>query len=290
MYNSVKLSGKNYDIFKNMLKDSKEFNELNKDYHFHYNSYNTFEKIHMKSSTLLLKDDTGYIGYMWYSQYERHDYVINDMWIDKSSNVVSINNYISNFKKDYNLLYECKKNNYNYELLECLGFIKVESNKNLTINLDSPFEFNISKDLNFEILKEGSQESLRCFIQNSIFQNKDRTPLIVEDIIFDENQDYYLKSCSVFLKYQNNYIGYGQLILDNDEITIVNFGLIPNFRGKGYSKILLKKLLNIALEKGYERVSIKVLEDNLKAISLYKSIGFTFKEEISTWGFNHTVI
>lgn len=287
MYNSVKLSGKNYDIFKNMLKNSTEFNELNKDFYFHYNTYSAFEKIHMKSSTLLLKDSTGYVGYIWYSQYEREDYFINDMWINKNSNVVSINNYISNFKKDYTLLYECKKNHDNYKLLEGLGFIKIEANQKLTIILDSPFELKFSKDLNLEILKEGSQESLRCFIQNSIFQNKDRIPLIVEDIIFDEEQDYYMKSCSVFLKYQNEYIGYGQLILDNDEITIVNFGLIPKFRGKGYSKILLKKLLNIALEKGYERVSIKVLEDNLKALCLYKSMGFTFKEEISTWVFNY---
>lgn len=287
MYNSVKLSGKNYDIFKNMLKRSSEFNELNKDFYLNYNNYNAFQKIQMKSSTLLLKDDTGYIGYMWYSQYERQDYVINDMWIDKSSNIVSINNYISKLKKDYSLLYECKKNHHNYEILKDLGFIKFEANQNLQMNLDSPFKLSISKDLNFEILKEGSQESLRCFIQNSIFENKDRIPLIVEDIIFDEDQDYYLKSCSVFLKYQNEYIGYGQLILDNDEITIVNFGLIPSFRGKGYSKILLKRLLNIALENGYERVCIKVLEDNLKALGLYKSIGFTFKEEISTWGFNY---
>ncbi|MBU5590683.1 GNAT family N-acetyltransferase [Clostridium sp. MSJ-4] len=287
MYNCAKLSKKNCSIFTDMLKRSREFNKLNKDYYNCYKNYSALERILMKSSTLLLKDETGYIGYLWYEKLDKKDYTIHSMWIKENINLSTINNYLKIFKKEYNLFYECKSNSYNSKVLSKLGFIKTEGSIELLIKVDSDFKLDLIEDLEFEIFQEGRQEPLRCLIQNEIFKNKNRIPLVIEDIIFDENQDYYIKSGGVFLKYRDEYIGYGQLILDDDAIIIVNFGVIPKFRGRGYSKLLIKKLLSMAQQKGYSNIKIKVANNNVKALNLYKSIGFNFNEEISLWQFKY---
>ena len=58
-----------------------------------------------------------------------------------------------------------------------------------------------------------------------------------------------------------------------NSIEIFDLKVYDEFRGKGYSKILLKNLLNY-LSKITKLVEIHVKEDNEIAYNLYKSFGF----------------
>ncbi|MGV8090731.1 MAG: GNAT family N-acetyltransferase [Mangrovibacterium sp.] len=58
------------------------------------------------------------------------------------------------------------------------------------------------------------------------------------------------------------YINLHDIIIDKDQ------------RGKGYGKLLLKKLEEIARERNYCKITLEVREDNYKAQNLYKGMGY----------------
>ena len=50
-------------------------------------------------------------------------------------------------------------------------------------------------------------------------------------------------------------------------------------RGKGYGKAISEYVLDLAKEKGYREIVLGVNCDNVPAVGLYKSLGFTVYEE-----------
>jgi ribosomal protein S18 acetylase RimI-like enzyme len=59
---------------------------------------------------------------------------------------------------------------------------------------------------------------------------------------------------------------------------ICGFGILPDYRGKGYGKAALKETLHLLQEKNIAEVELDVLCTNSNALNLYKACGF---EEIS---------
>ncbi|GAB4332363.1 MAG: GNAT family N-acetyltransferase [Calditrichia bacterium] len=59
--------------------------------------------------------------------------------------------------------------------------------------------------------------------------------------------------------------------------------VLPEFRGRGYGKKLLKKLAEIAVEKGCARMEWAVLDWNKPAIEFYLSLGAKPMEEWTTY-------
>jgi ribosomal protein S18 acetylase RimI-like enzyme len=129
----------------------------------------------------------------------------------------------------------------------------------------------------------GEDEKLRCILQNKIFSSEDRIPLRVEDIFYDQVQEYYCNDGAVFLKLDEVFIGYGQIIMRNKEPYIVNFGILPTYQNNGYGKLLLMYLLNIIYYKGKSRAKIKVELNNSSALGLYKSVGFNEMSQNAKW-------
>ena len=89
----------------------------------------------------------------------------------------------------------------------------------------------------------------------------------------------------IYIAYNNDIrIGYGQiynLTLSNVE---VGFVIHPDFQGKGFGKELVLEIVNKTKKKfGDRTVYLYVKENNLKAIHIYKSLGFNeimeFKKE-----------
>jgi GNAT superfamily N-acetyltransferase len=186
---------------------------------------------------------------------------------------------INTIKENCTVKYLCENNNYNFNLLESMGFEKKEGTLILYKELSENIHFILNKEFEFEILQKGRDEEKRCEVQNKIFEEDHRIPLTLEDIFFDEVQDYYFEKGAVFLKKDNKYIGYGQFILENNIPVIVNFGIIKEYRGKGYSKYLLIYLLKIIYCNGFNKIIIKVKDSNYRALNLYKSVGFQVKKE-----------
>jgi ribosomal protein S18 acetylase RimI-like enzyme len=51
-------------------------------------------------------------------------------------------------------------------------------------------------------------------------------------------------------------------------------GLLPEFRGKGIGRQLMRRTIDAAFAFGLTRIELTVREENANAIALYKSLGF----------------
>lgn len=282
MYKCENLSKKNFNQLLIMNKYIYTFNELNADLLEYYCNFNIAERIFLKKLVKLIKKDDKYIGFIWYSKEDKNLYNIKSMYIEDNHRN-AIKKFLFKFKKDTRFVYECKSNDFNYHILIDIGFTKKQGTLELYKYIEKSYEDIEKGECYFESFRKGEQEDIRCKLQNDIFKSNSRIPLTVEDIIYDEKQEYYIEDCSVFLKHGEKYIGYAQIIMDEERPTIVNFGLISQYRGKGLSKLLIKKILNMALERGYKKIRIKVSSDNIKAINLYEKVGFKIFNEFYNW-------
>lgn len=141
-----------------------------------------------------------------------------------------------------------------------------------------------ASDIIFKHFKEGEDEELRCKIQNSVFYDKNRIPLNINDISDEEYEDYYIAGFGVFIcKNDGQAIGYGQIILSGGEHTIVNLGILEPYRHNGYGELLVKYLINLCYKNSIKDVYIRVERNNISALSLYKKIGFREYNPIISW-------
>ncbi len=70
-------------------------------------------------------------------------------------------------------------------------------------------------------------------------------------------------------------IGTSWLTCDGRRIYLHHFGILPEYQGKGYSKLLLKSSLDFARSVGMQ-IKIEVHKTNKKAIDLYQKEGFKY--------------
>lgn len=57
-------------------------------------------------------------------------------------------------------------------------------------------------------------------------------------------------------------------------IEIENMGVTPNYRSQGIGSKLINKTLEIAKERGFQKVYVNAYSDNLKGIKFYEKSGF----------------
>jgi GNAT superfamily N-acetyltransferase len=119
------------------------------------------------------------------------------------------------------------------------------------------------------------EESIRVELQNSIFGgNKNRTPLTVDEVIGEQRLAGYMGSMCYILKVNGKPVGYGQIMVSNCIYSLINFGIIPSFRGYGYGDTFLKYILYRCESAGIENLQLTVDNSNPAAIGLYKKNGF----------------
>ena len=110
-----------------------------------------------------------------------------------------------------------------------------------------------------------------------------RAEIDVTDIENDIKQEYYIEDLSIFLMMNNSAIGYGQVIYSRGRYTVVNFGIVSAFRGKGFGELLLKQIINECIDRNILDLYIRVDENNTKAINLYNKCGFKYEYSINNW-------
>ena len=59
--------------------------------------------------------------------------------------------------------------------------------------------------------------------------------------------------------------------------------VLPDYRGRGYGKLLLKRLARIAVQRGCGRLEWACLDWNEPSIAFYKSVGATALDEWTTY-------
>ncbi|MDF2883197.1 MAG: putative acetyltransferase [Clostridiaceae bacterium] len=292
MFKIVKLSKKLLEEFKYLQNRNIEFNELNEDFLDVYENSNFTQQFFLRRSISLLLYDDVLIGYIWTNSEDNYLYSIKCLYINTKykieneiySSVEALNFLFHSLRKGCIYTFHCKQNEYNHLLLESVGFKKGHGTIQLYCNLKKNIEsVCLPKEVEIVNFRKGKDEIYRCNIQNEVFKSSSRIPLTVEDIFYDELQNYYYDQGAVLLKCGNEFIGYGQIIIDRGEPFIVNLGVLSEYRGKHYGKQLILYLINLLKYDGFEHVRIKVDSSNSVAFNLYNKVGFITESETNLW-------
>ena len=284
MYKSIGLTLKNVDNFREINKFNTNFSLSNKDFFALYDNSNIIQKLFMRKNVNLLVEDNNYIGYIWVEKQNKYHSCINSMNVIKNENLIYFyKSLIGSVMNNSLITYECEDNKVNIDILSELGFNRTKGFRELEKQCFEYFNTFIPREITFSIVETNKDEKLRCLLQNEIFKNDDRIPINIEDIYYDQAQEYYFDKGAIFIKCNNKTIGYGQIIVENGLAIIVNFGIIGEYRNFGYGKVLLGHLLNITMDNNFTKVSLRVDADNIVAFNLYSSLGFMIKKEFYTW-------
>lgn len=283
MYNCVGLNKKNFNRLFEVNNNRLKFNILNKDFVDYYKELNFINQLLIHKKVKLLISNNTILGYIWVSKNFLGSLSINSMYVNEGNDLINNYRLLINSFKSSNFIYNCEKSENNFNVLSEIGFVKEKGTFNMNLKLnDEAYTLN-DNFIEFETLKKGNQEGLRCKIQNEVFKNDSRLPLTIDDMFYDEYQNYYYEAGAVFVKYNNQYAGYGQIIFYDNVPSIVNVGVLKEYRGKGLGKQLMIYLLNLLIAKGYNDVNLKVSSDNLIALKMYKSLGFEIIGETFMW-------
>lgn len=292
MFKIVRLSKRLLEEFKFLQNKSIEFNELNEDFFNMYENSNFTQQFFLRRCISLLLFDEVLIGYIWANSDDNYLYNIKCLYIntnytvthDIHSSIEALKFLFDGLKKNRIYTFYCKQNEYNHVLLESIGFQKEHGTIQLYCNLEKNIESpHIPEEVKIVNFRKGNDEASRCNIQNEVFKSSSRIPLTVEDIFYDEFQNYYYDEGAILLKYENKFIGYGQIIIDKGEPFIVNLGVLKDYRGKHYGKALILFLVNLLKRNGFHHVRIKVDSSNTVAFNLYNKVGFIIESETNLW-------
>ena len=304
-----RLSSNNFENFKNLNLERFSKENYDKNFFEYYENEKFFLKIFLKKFVKLFIYRKEVIGYIWYeipvempvrvwSLYIKPEYIDllspeilksfnNTILSYETCNDEDTNRMLINlgFKKvKPSLLMNIELSNYNKAAQVALLKNSLEHNSNVINSLNNLYNGNIRNiNITTEKVLLDRDEELRCKIQNSVFSATTRIPLEVEDIQNDIEQDYYMEDLSLFIKLNNIAIGYGQIIFNRDMYTVVNFGILKEFRGYGFGKILLNELINAAKKMQINELFIRVEENNYSALKFYNWIGFKSKSIINKW-------
>lgn len=276
-----KLTNKNFSQLEILVNEFLSLNKYKINFIKYYLKSNLFKKSLLKNNLILILLDNEYIGYIWFDYNDIDTILINAAYIkDQYVNIIKFND-IPKFNGKI-LIYQTYEDSLTTKLLSSNLFMRSKITKLLEYNIKT--KLNINCDVKFRKFTKNKDEFLRCEIQNSIFNDDSRTPLKPKDIRYEEKQLYYNENFCIFILNSNNTeIGYGQIIFNNNIYTIVNFGIVNNYRNKGYGECLLNYLINLAHDNNISKIFIRVEEDNFKAINLYFKTGFKIVGNYTTW-------
>jgi ribosomal-protein-alanine N-acetyltransferase len=81
-------------------------------------------------------------------------------------------------------------------------------------------------------------------------------------------------SIPLVVKSGTRIVGYACLWHIYEQMEIANIAVSPEFRGKGVGSTMMKRVLEVAKEKGCRSIILSVRQSNSAAISLYRRFGF----------------
>lgn len=121
--------------------------------------------------------------------------------------------------------------------------------------------------------------------QNTIYFNDVDDNESVKKVDLEENESYLeetLNEGTYIIEFKGDTIGKINVEYSDNVAFIFGFGILPNFRGKGYGKSALKEVLCLINEKNIYEIELDVECKNNTALNLYKSCGF---EEVSVMNY-----
>lgn len=192
------------------------------------------------------------------------------------------------FKKLFKLVInQCQNRNFNKILLLSNGKSNsgIEFIKSMGGNYDfSEYRMKRSDKTPIEIgnsialRKSNKLDTKEIQKQNSIFFNLDRDD--IENFIDDDNITTYM------IEFNGDIIGKIRIECNDNSSYIAGFGILPEFRGKGYGKAALKEAIHLINEKNIYDIELDVETKNANALNLYKACGFEEKSIMNYYEYN----
>ena len=69
-------------------------------------------------------------------------------------------------------------------------------------------------------------------------------------------------------------VGWCDVLPRTEAIGYLGMGILPEYRGNGIGKNILKQVIDLSKVYGYKKIELDVLKSNGRAIHVYKSLGF----------------
>jgi len=277
-----RLNRNNFENFKYLLKESREKVLFREDFYKYYDNKSFIFKFIIRKLVKLIKVNNNYVGYLWIENPSLQNTKLYDMYI-KEEYLKYFNSRLLLVLKTNVITYECLENDYSLTLLKKLSLTRIRLTYLMKITSTQKVTRNINPKISYIMYNTKKDAKIRCNLQNAIFKEDSRIPLSIEDIYYDEKQEYFLEDFSLFIKLKDRIIGYGQIIYSREMYTLVNFGILPGFRSQGYGEALIGELVKLANRNGIENIFIRVEYDNFAARKLYGKVGFKEVGNFSTW-------
>jgi ribosomal protein S18 acetylase RimI-like enzyme len=110
----------------------------------------------------------------------------------------------------------------------------------------------------------------------SFGQNIERTRQHVTEAMSDPHCQYFMGKLGAEV------IGCLNLFANDREFGIYGFGVLPQYRGRGFGRQMLELLIKSVRAESSKSIALEVETDNTNAIGLYRSCGF---QETTTYGY-----
>lgn len=121
------------------------------------------------------------------------------------------------------------------------------------------------------ILLKAVQEDLEKAIAANmkVFDDsREESKSLIENCFLSDTREQYLAVLD------DEIIGIASVNLEEEDVTIFGFGIVPEYRSKGYGKELLHLIVDDLLQRGRSDITIDVNNENANAIELYQKTGF----------------
>lgn len=86
--------------------------------------------------------------------------------------------------------------------------------------------------------------------------------------------------CVVMHDHAGAFVGMARMATRGKRGWCGGFGIAPEFRGSGASKILAKQMVQFARDSGLATLQLEALTQNSRAIKLYEKVGFTTRRRL----------
>lgn len=108
------------------------------------------------------------------------------------------------------------------------------------------------------------------------YKKEDIKNIIKLGSLLHNNFDFSINSFSnSFVIYEHDkFIGFIVYSIIYERAEIIDIIIDPNYRNKGYGKELLKHTIDKIEENCCQNITLEVDKNNLKAVNLYKKLGF----------------
>lgn len=161
---------------------------------------------------------------------------------------------------------------------------KAEAAKSIAINLGAKYDFSeyllrFTGDANLQLIPPSSIKVLEAKIEHleamvklaqaTFNDSYEDAKAMINNAFETEGRKQYI------IKLEENIIGMAGASFEEGEASIFGVGILPEYRGKGYSKILLNEVIKDIYINHTKSITLEVNSSNNIAFNLYTKNGFT---------------